>query len=73
MNILLVLIPVTGLVVILAVALFFWAVNHHQFDDLDNPGVVPLLEDDPDQGGKAPAPADSSATGDDAAHTGASP
>jgi cbb3-type cytochrome oxidase maturation protein len=57
MNIILVLIPVTLLVVIVAVALFFWAVNHQQFDDLDSPGVLPLLEDDPDQG----APVDAAA------------
>ncbi|MEO6799926.1 MAG: cbb3-type cytochrome oxidase assembly protein CcoS, partial [Rhodanobacter sp.] len=31
MNILLVLIPVTLLVIVVAVALFFWAVNHQQF------------------------------------------
>jgi len=46
MNILLVLIPVTGLVVLIAVVLFFWAVNHQQFDDLESPAVLPLLEDD---------------------------
>jgi cbb3-type cytochrome oxidase maturation protein len=45
MNILLVLIPVTLLVVVTGVALFFWAVNHQQFDDLDSPAVLPLLED----------------------------
>lgn len=45
MNILLVLIPVTLLVVLIAIAIFFWAVNHQQFDDLDSPGVLPLLED----------------------------
>jgi cbb3-type cytochrome oxidase maturation protein len=50
MNILLVLIPVTLLVIVIAVALFFWAVNHQQFDDLDSPGVLPLLDE--------PAPAD---------------
>lgn len=50
MNILLVLIPVTLLVIVIAVALFFWAVNHQQFDDLDSPGVLPLMDD--------PAPAD---------------
>jgi cbb3-type cytochrome oxidase maturation protein len=53
MNVLLVLIPVTLLVIVIAVALFFWAVNHQQFDDLDSPGVVPLL-DDPDQGNDSP-------------------
>lgn len=50
MNIILVLIPVTLVVIGIAVALFFWAVNHQQFDDLDSPGILPLLEDDPDQG-----------------------
>lgn len=49
MNILLVLIPVTGLIVFVGVVLFFWAANHQQFDDLDSPAVLPLLEDEPDQ------------------------
>ncbi|MBU6247507.1 MAG: cbb3-type cytochrome oxidase assembly protein CcoS [Xanthomonadaceae bacterium] len=66
MNIILVLIPVTLLVVVIAVALFFWAVNHQQFDDLENPGILPLLEDDPDQG-RPPAPAPSSTPEDAAA------
>jgi cbb3-type cytochrome oxidase maturation protein len=47
-NILLALIPVTLLVIAVAVALFFWAVNHQQFDDLDSPAVLPLL-DEPDE------------------------
>lgn len=47
MNILLVLIPVTVLVVAVGVAIFFWAVNHQQFDDLDTPGVLPLLDEPP--------------------------
>lgn len=51
MNILLVLIPVTLLVIVIAVALFFWAVNHQQFDDLDSPSVLPLLDEQaPDHG-----------------------
>ena len=48
MNILLVLIPVTLVVIGVAVALFFWAVNHQQFDDLDSPGVLPLMDDQPE-------------------------
>ncbi|MHA6203404.1 cbb3-type cytochrome oxidase assembly protein CcoS [Dyella soli] len=56
MNILLVLIPVTLLIVIVAVAIFFWAVNHHQFDDLDSPGVLPLMEEaESDRAAGAPA------------------
>jgi cbb3-type cytochrome oxidase maturation protein len=49
MNILLVLIPVTGLIVFVGVVVFFWAANHQQFDDLDSPAVLPLLEDEPAQ------------------------
>jgi len=47
MNILLILIPVTLIVIGVAVALFFWAVNHQQFDDLDSPAVLPLMDDPP--------------------------
>lgn len=50
MNILLVLIPVTLLVIVVAVALFFWAVNHQQFDDLDSPAVLPLMDEAPASG-----------------------
>lgn len=59
MNILLILIPVTLLVVLIAVALFFWAVNHQQFDDLDSPAILPLL-DNPvvDQAAPKTAPSD---------------
>ena len=61
MNILLVLIPVTLLVVLIAVALFFWAVNHQQFDDLDSPAILPLLDDAaPD----TPPPGTAAADGD---------
>jgi len=71
MNILLVLIPVTGLVIAIAVALFFWAVNHQQFDDLDSPASLPLL-DDPDQDA-APAPVASSTTPDPTKHNEVNP
>ena len=54
MTILLVLIPVTLLILAVAVALFFWAVNHQQFDDLDTPAVLPLL--DTDEPPAAPSP-----------------
>ncbi|MBV6305844.1 cbb3-type cytochrome oxidase assembly protein CcoS [Candidimonas humi] len=47
MNSLLILIPVTLMIVLLAAAIFFWAVNHQQFDDLESPGFMPLLEDPP--------------------------
>lgn len=55
MNILLALIPVTLLIVVVAIGIFFWAVNHRQFDDLDSPGVLPLMEDDPPQHAAPPS------------------
>jgi len=65
MNVLLVLIPVTLVVVGIGVALFFWAVNHQQFDDLDSPAALPLMDDPPsadpeataaDEAGDKPTP-----------------
>ena len=56
MNILLVLIPVTLVVIGVAVALFFWAVNHQQFDDLDSPAVLPLMDDPPPADAKTHPP-----------------
>ncbi|WP_423681609.1 MULTISPECIES: cbb3-type cytochrome oxidase assembly protein CcoS [unclassified Undibacterium] len=38
MDILYLLIPVSLLVVFAIGALFWWAVNHHQFDELDQEG-----------------------------------
>lgn len=46
MNALLILIPVTLVLAIVAVGVFFWAVNHAQFEDLDTPEILPLLEDE---------------------------
>jgi cbb3-type cytochrome oxidase maturation protein len=67
MNILLILIPLTLLGLLVAVAMFFWAVNHQQFDDLDNPGVVPLLEDS-EHGETPDDPANPDAINDSATH-----
>ncbi|MBO9663016.1 cbb3-type cytochrome oxidase assembly protein CcoS [Dokdonella sp.] len=55
MNILLALIPVSILLLIAAGIAFFWAVDHDQFDDMDTPALLPLL-DDPGVGG-SPEPA----------------
>ncbi|MFC4820213.1 cbb3-type cytochrome oxidase assembly protein CcoS [Dokdonella ginsengisoli] len=49
MNILLALIPVSILLVVGAGIAFFWAVDHDQFDDMDTPALLPML-DDPDAG-----------------------
>jgi cbb3-type cytochrome oxidase maturation protein len=61
------LIPLTLLGLLVAVAMFFWAVNHQQFDDLDNPGVVPLLEDS-DHGKPPDDPANLDAINDSTTH-----
>lgn len=47
MNALLILIPVTLALAIVAVGIFFWAVRHDQFEDLDTPEILPLLDDPP--------------------------
>jgi cbb3-type cytochrome oxidase maturation protein len=45
MNALLILVPVTLVLAIVAVGVFFWAVNHAQFEDLDTPKILPLLDE----------------------------
>ena len=45
MNILVVMIPLSILLLIGAGIAFFWAVEHDQFDDLDTPKLLPLLDD----------------------------
>ncbi len=44
MNILLALIPITILLAVVAGIAFFWAVDHDQFDDLETPKLLPLLD-----------------------------
>lgn len=48
MIILLVLIPISVLLVALAVWAFFWAVDNGQFDDLDSPALEALRDDQTD-------------------------
>lgn len=57
MNVILVLIPVTIVVIGVAIGLFFWAVNHQQFDDLDTPAILPLLDDPPTEATPPATPA----------------
>lgn len=45
MDILLLLIPLSLLFICAAIVAFRWAVKTHQFDDLDSPGMIPLLDD----------------------------
>ncbi|MEO8801765.1 MAG: cbb3-type cytochrome oxidase assembly protein CcoS [Rudaea sp.] len=47
MNILVVMIPLSILLLVGAGIAFFWAVDHDQFDDMETPGLLPLL-DNPD-------------------------
>lgn len=44
MNILVVLIPLSILVLVGAGIAFFWAVEHDQFDDMETPRLLPLLD-----------------------------
>ena len=46
MNIIYVLIPLGLLLMVLAVAAFFWAVRNGQYDDLESPAWRILLDDD---------------------------
>lgn len=58
MNVLVVLIPLSIVLLVGAGAAFFWAVNHHQFDDMETPRLLPLTED--------PPPEEAASSGDDA-------
>lgn len=58
MNILVVMIPLSILLLIGAGVAFFWAVEHDQFDDMDTPGLLPLLDTPPTVSASTdPAPA----------------
>lgn len=47
MSIIYVLIPIAMIFVLIAVAVFFWAVKSEQFDDLDRQSVSILFDDAP--------------------------
>ncbi|GAB3376682.1 hypothetical protein GCM10027431_31810 [Lysobacter rhizosphaerae] len=46
MNILLLLVPLSLMLLLLAIGAFVWAVKRGQFDDLDTPGIDILVDDD---------------------------
>lgn len=46
MNVLYLLIPVSLVLLVLAVAVFFWAVRSGQFDDLETPAYRILMDTD---------------------------
>ena len=52
MSILFALIPLTIVLLLVAVWAFFWAVRTGQFEDLDTPAVRVLLDDDNDDPGQ---------------------
>lgn len=58
MNALVILIPVTLLLVSFAVGLFFWAVRHDQFRNLDTPEILPLLDDETGEASNDATPED---------------
>jgi len=45
MNILVVMIPLSILLLAGAGIAFFWAVDHDQFDDMESPALLPLIDD----------------------------
>ena len=44
MQILFLLIPISVILITAAVFAFHWAVRTRQFDDLESPGMIPLLD-----------------------------
>ena len=66
MNIIYVLIPLSVILMVLAIAFFFWAVRNDQFDDLDTP-ALDILDDDDDRpsGGARDTPQRQSGRRDD--------
>ncbi|MFC5568638.1 cbb3-type cytochrome oxidase assembly protein CcoS [Lysobacter yangpyeongensis] len=54
MNILLLLVPLSVMLLALAIGAFVWAVKRGQFDDLDTPALDILVDEIPD--GRDPTP-----------------
>lgn len=65
MNILLVLVPISLLLLGLAIWAFLWAVRRGQFDDLDTPALDMLREDDKPAPRRGPGPASGEAAAPD--------
>jgi len=58
MSIIYVLIPIAMLFVMIAVALFFWAVKSEQFEDLDRQGYSILFDEEDPQARRNNTPAE---------------
>lgn len=54
MTTMLILIPLTFLLLLVAGGAFFWAVNHDQFDDMDSAKLLPLTDHTRDGAQAAP-------------------
>ena len=54
MNSLVFLIPLSILLLVGAGVALFWAVDHGQFDDMDTPGLLPLVDTAPEPTDVAP-------------------
>ena len=54
MSILAVLIPLSIVLVVVAGVVLFWAVDDGQFDDMDTPRILPLLDRDDATPGDVP-------------------
>lgn len=46
MEILYLLLPLSALLLFIAVLAFRWALQHRQFDDLQSPALIPLQDDE---------------------------
>lgn len=49
MYILYLLIPISLIIVVVAVLAFRWAVKSRQFEDLESPALIPLHDDPPEE------------------------
>lgn len=49
MSILYLLIPISILIVVIAILAFRWAIKTRQFEDLDSPALIPLHDDPPEE------------------------
>ncbi len=62
MDIIYWLIPLSILILLLAVGLFFWAIKNGQFDDLDSPATAILFDNDSSMNEKSSSPQNSNST-----------
>lgn len=65
MEILHIAVPAAILLVAFAIAIFWWAVKHGQFDDLERQGMNILLDDEPKKRKKPATKASRDETGDE--------